>query len=182
MKTTKQTNILALTPIFIVLGQVLTLVTPNLLGVIRPDFALVFLFLCVIIHPTSKQVVVASILTMAMSLLAGGNPLFLLPSFADRLVSAFVCLAIYQLISQGLASNNRFNKGLLFFVSTLVSGGVYVLSVYIIGEMFQLPELLIIFKMGLPMLVVTILITAAINFFIGKFLIQLLALVSKKEY
>ena len=178
MNTTKQqTKIMTLTPILIVLGQVLTLITPSLFGVIRPDFALVFLFLCVMINPTIKQVIMASILTVGLSLLTGANPLFLLPAFIDRLSSAMACLFFYQLFGNRELTKKSTHHALIMLLCTLISGVAYLLSVYFIGTAFGMSELLIIFKMGLPILVLTVGATAVINFFFSQFILKIFGMV-----
>ncbi|MGX7029817.1 tryptophan transporter [Vagococcus zengguangii] len=179
MNTTKQlTKMLTLTPILIVLGQILTLITPSLFGLIRPDFALVFLFLCVIINPTFKQVMIASLLTVGLSLLAGANPLFLMPSLIDRLLSAMCCLLMFKLLKGKNMAQNTTSVSLIIFISTLVSGIAYLFSVFMIGSMIGMQELLIIFKMGLSLLIITVGATAVINFFFAKFILKIFKLVT----
>ena len=72
----KSSNTIALTPIFIILGQILNIITPSIAGIIRPDFSLAFLFLCIMIKPTLKQVFLASGLVILTSMILGGNPIF----------------------------------------------------------------------------------------------------------
>lgn len=176
------TVILTLTPIFIIVGQLLNIITPSVAGVIRPDFSLVFLFLCVMIHPTIKQVFLASSITIIVSMFFGGNPIFQIPSVFDRVTSALLCLMLYKLVINTGQKLFLSKIGAIYLISTIVSGCIYVLSVYFLGKAFGIAELLTVFKMGLPLLFVTIIATAVVNYFLGILVYKTLSLVSHNKY
>lgn len=184
MKKKKSTAILALTPVFIIIGQLLTTIIPRIGGIIRPDFSLIFLFLCIMIHPTFKQVIMASFLTVTLSMLfgSGGNILLEIPAIFDRLGAAILCLFLYRLLLKTSPKFHLVKISSLFFVSTLVSGVIYMTATYFLGSFLGLPELLILFKMGLPFLVLTVLITALANYFLGALAYKTLANVSKNKF
>ncbi len=178
----KTSNTIALTPIFIILGQILNIVTPNIAGIIRPDFSLAFLFLCIMIKPTIRQVFLASGLVILTSIILGGNLIFQIPAAFDRSFSALTCLLLYKLV---LRASPRFflaKIGTTYFLATLISGCAYIFAVYLLGTFFHISELLIIFKMGLPLLFITIFSTALVNYFLGIFLYKLVSTLSKGKY
>lgn len=181
-KKNKSSNILALTPILIIIGQILNAITPSIAGVIRPDFSLAFLFLCIMINPTIKQVFLASSLVVITSIVLGSNPIFQIPSVFDRTFSALACLIIYKIILKLSPKFLLLKIGGTYFISTLVSGCVYLSAVYIFGKFLHISELMIVFKMGLPLLLVTIASTALVNYFLGIMLYKMVTILSDDKY
>ncbi|EKF51154.1 tryptophan transporter [Lactococcus garvieae] len=181
-KKTKSSNIIALTPVLIIIGQILNVITPSIAGIIRPDFSLAFLFLCVMIKPTVKQTFLASGLVIITSMVLGSNPIFQIPSAFDRTLSALLCLLIYKLIIKSSPKLFLMKVGVTYFISTLVSGSVYVLSVYFFGKLLHISELMIVFKMGLPVLFITVVSTAFVNYFLGILLYKIVSMISKDKY
>ena len=178
----KSSNAIALTPIFIILGQILNIITPSIAGIIRPDFSLAFLFLCIMIKPTLKQVFLASGLVILTSMILGGNPIFQLPAAFDRTLSALACLLFYKLVLRISPKFFLAKIGVTYFLATLISGCVYVFAVYLLGTLLHISELMIVFKMGLPVLFITIFSTAFVNYFLGILLYKLVSTLSKGKY
>ncbi|WP_270741139.1 tryptophan transporter [Lactococcus formosensis] len=178
----KSSNTFALTPIFIILGQILNIITPSIAGIIRPDFSLAFLFLCIMIKPTFKQVFLASGLVILTSIILGANPIFQLPAAFDRTLSALACLLLYKLVLRISPKFFLAKIGVIYFLATLISGCVYVFAVYLLGTFLHISELMIVFKMGLPVLLITIFSTAFVNYFLGILLYKLVSTLSKGKY
>lgn len=178
----KSSNTIALTPIFIILGQILNIITPSIAGIIRPDFSLAFLFLCIMIKPTFKQVFLASGLVILISIILGANPIFQLPAAFDRTLSALACLLLYKLVLRISPKFFLAKIGTIYFLATLISGCVYVFAVYLLGTFLHISELMIVFKMGLPVLLITIFSTAFVNYFLGILLYKLVSTLSKGKY
>ncbi|MDR2833556.1 MAG: hypothetical protein LBV67_07580 [Streptococcaceae bacterium] len=171
----KSTLTLVLTPIIIAIGQILYLTVPSIGGVIRPDFSLVSLFLVVMIQPKFKQAVLSSLLLVTLATILGGNPIFQIPSIFDRLGSAILVLFLYRLLLNSKQTFFRFKIGGIFMIATAVSGTIYMLATYLFGTFLGLSELKVVFSMGLPFLVVAILTTALVNFFVGMIVYEVLA-------
>jgi len=167
MNKNKQTFTLTLTAVFIVIGQILNLFVPSVLGLIRPDFALVFLFLSVMIRPQLSQAFIASILTITINSLFGTNPIFQLPSFFDRVGSALLCLVLFKLLQKGNKKLFYGKLGSIFAICTFVSGGIYMAMVYLFGNILGISVLQVVFQKGAGILFVTVLVTAVVNYFFG---------------
>lgn len=181
MNSRKTIKTLVLTTLLITLGQILNRFVPMFGISIRPDFSLVFLFICIAIEPTFKQAFIASAFTIILSIFFGLNPILQIPSFVDRFGSALFILIVLKSITLFNKKRSRISMSILFSIGTLVSGILYIGSSYVFANLIGIQEIQIVFQIGIIPLLTVVLVTAVLNFFISMLILQVLTKVSRTQ-
>ena len=169
MKRNMNTKKMVINALLLAIGAILHQITPALGLPMQPDFALVMLFIIMIINNNDyKTSIIAAIITGVFTALTTKFPGGQLPNIIDKMVTVnlmYVILLSINKITDSIKINESIKKNLLVLISfplgTLISGTTFLLSAqYIVG----LPA-------KFSILFVTIVIPALIINTIGGFIL-----------
>ncbi|MDR7071149.1 tryptophan transporter [Fictibacillus barbaricus] len=125
------TKTLALTSVLIALGYVLHTVVPPLFFGMKPDLLLVMMFLAIIITPTKKNVLVASMAAGVISALTTGMPGGQIANIVEKPITAFIFLGMFLLVKK--VKVNALSTVLLTVVGTIISGTVFLIVAMLVA-------------------------------------------------
>lgn len=121
-----------ITTLLLAIGLIMHQITPGILGGMKFDFLLIFMFIAIIINPRFKNSMLTGLLGGLLSAMTTTFPGGQLPNILDKIVT---CLVIYLLIK--CISKYEINYvivGLLSGIGTAISGMVFLLSAsYLVG-------------------------------------------------
>ncbi len=126
MKTKK----LILSSLLLAIGFILRHLVPGVIGGMKFDLMLVFIFISIMINPSFKNVILTSliggILTAITTTFPGGQ----IPNIIDKFITGLTIYIMIKLIS--INSFSYINAILLGFFGTIVSGSVFLFSALLI--------------------------------------------------
>ncbi|WNB91444.1 tryptophan transporter [Bacillus sp. NEB1478] len=125
------TKTLALTSVLIALGYVLHTVVPPLFFGMKPDLLLVMMFLAIILTPTKKNVLVASMAAGVISALTTGMPGGQIANLIEKPITAFIFLGMFLLAKK--VKVNALSTVLLTVIGTIISGTVFLLVAMLVA-------------------------------------------------
>ncbi|HHV38247.1 MAG TPA: tryptophan transporter [Tepidimicrobium sp.] len=115
-----------LTALLLATGLILHQVTPGILGGMKFDFLLSFVFISLIINPAFGNVLLTGLLGGLLAAMTTSFPGGQIPNIIDKLVACLVLFPIIRLIPQ-----ERFNSIITFIIGglgTLISGTAFLAS------------------------------------------------------
>lgn len=120
------------TTLLLAIGLIMHQITPGILGGMKFDFLLIFMFAAILMNSSFKNVILTGLLGGLLSAMTTSFPGGQIPNMLDKVVT---CLVVYALIKlfQGKAIND-FTVGVIGGLGTFVSGMTFVVSAaYIVG-------------------------------------------------
>ncbi|WP_461206531.1 tryptophan transporter [Clostridium sp. DL1XJH146] len=116
------------------IGLILHQITPPILFGVKPDFALVMLFIIVIINNDYKQALLSGIVCGILTALTTGFPGGQLPNIIDKIITANVMFALLIPFRKSLTSSikNLATSVLVGGLGTIISGSIFLGSALLI--------------------------------------------------
>ena len=147
------------TALLLAIGFILHQITPGILGGMKFDFLLAFIFISLLINDSFKNTILTGLLGGLLSAITTSFPGGQIPNMIDKLITCIVLFVVIKLLSSFNLSS--IVVGLISIVGTIVSGTVFLFSaLFIVG----LPApLSFLFK---TVVLPTILVNTAITIFI----------------
>ncbi|NLJ78018.1 MAG: tryptophan transporter [Tissierellia bacterium] len=146
-----------LTALLLATGLILHQITPGILGGMKFDFLLSFVFISLIINPTFENTLLTGLLGGLLAAMTTAFPGGQIPNVIDKLVACFVLFPIIRLIPR-----ERFNLMVTVLIGglgTLVSGTAFLASaLFIVGLPAPMSSLMV--TVVLPTVVVNAVGTA----------------------
>lgn len=110
------------TALLIAIGLMMHYSVPGLIGGMKFDFMLAFIFIAILLNPTVKNTVltagVGGVLTALTTTFPGGQ----IPNMVDKIVT---CFAIYVLVKLFSKLPEAISVGAISFIGTIISGSVF---------------------------------------------------------
>lgn len=115
-----------LTALLLATGFILHQITPGILGGMKFDFLLSFVFISILINPTFNNALLTALLGGLLSAMTTTFPGGQIPNIIDKLVTCMILYPIIKVISQERL--NSFITVLIGGLGTLISGTVFLAS------------------------------------------------------
>ena len=171
MKSSIDTKKLMINSILLAIGALLHAITPTLGLPMQPDFALIMLFIIIVLNNGEyKASIAASIVTGILTAMTTKFPGGQLPNVIDKVVTGNAILLIMFMINNiSLVKNMDKNKKQLLIVSiimpigTLISGSTFLYSALLIVGL-PAPFMALFLTVVLPAIV----INTAVGIFLSK--------------
>ncbi|MBU5439449.1 tryptophan transporter [Tissierella sp. MSJ-40] len=130
------------TALLLAIGFILHQITPGILGGMKFDFLLSFIFISLLINDTFKNAMLTALLGGLLSALTTTFPGGQIPNIIDKL---FTCITLFAVIKYIRCFNlNFFIVALIGGLGTLLSGTIFLLSaVFITGTPIPVKTLII---------------------------------------
>lgn len=145
-----------LSPIMISIGLILHTITPPIFLGMKPDLLLIFLVMAILLNNDIKNVIISAVISAILSAITTSFPGGQIPNFIDKLITSFFILFLIKILKN--IKNKNLSVSILLFLSTLISGAVFLNSANIL---VGLPA-------GILVLLTTVVLpTAVINMAIG---------------
>ena len=179
MKKNLNTKIMIINALLLAIGAILHQITPALGLPMQPDFALVMLFIIMIINNNDYKIsIISAIITGIFTALTTKFPGGQLPNILDKLITVnimFIILTLITKVSIFTKISRKIQNNILvllsFPIGTLASGIIFLISAQ--------------FIVGLPanfsMLFITIVIPAVLINTIGGFILYNIVNISLKR-
>lgn len=120
-----------ITTLLLTIGLLLHYIVPGIFAGMKFDFLLIFMFIAVLINPSGKNIILASLLGGLMSSMTTSFPAGQIPNIIDKLVTGLSLFILLGLLKERL---NTFSIGLIGLLGTLISGSVFLSSAYVLLE------------------------------------------------
>ncbi|WP_053955672.1 tryptophan transporter [Inediibacterium massiliense] len=121
-----------ITALLIALGFILRQVVPGSIGGMSFDIVLSMMFICLIIDESFKGALLTAFLGGVITAMTTTFPGGQIPNLIDKIVTCIVLFLVIKIM--GHLKNNIIGVGILAFIGTIVSGGVFLLSAsYLVG-------------------------------------------------
>jgi hypothetical protein len=118
------------TTLLLALGFIMHQITPGILGGMKFDFLLIFMFVSIILNPKFQNSILTGLLGGLLSAMTTTFPGGQIPNLLDKIIT---CLVLFVLIKSLQKFNmNSFIVGLLGGIGTIISGMVFLISAYLI--------------------------------------------------
>lgn len=124
-----KTKNMILTSVLLAMGFVLHAIVPGFFGM-KFDLLLTFMFIAIAINPTVKNTLLSGLLSGVLTAMTTTFPGGQLPNLIDKLITAFIVLALIRLLS-GIKSNTV-QMAIIGFMGTLTSGLLFLTSALLI--------------------------------------------------
>ena len=118
-----------LTSVLLAMGFVLHAIVPGFFGM-KFDLMLTFMFIAIMINPTIKNALLAGLLSGILTAMTTTFPGGQLPNMIDKLVTAFVVLALIKILAQIKVDSVK--SAIIGFIGTAASGLVFLTSALLI--------------------------------------------------
>lgn len=128
------TKTLVFLALFVGIGAVLHAVVPPILGM-KPDLALVMMFLGIMLFPKKENVFLISVATGVISAITTGFPGGQIPNLVDKPITGFAFFFLFLGLTKVVSTLTKykilnkvgtvFNAGLLTAMGTLISGTIF---------------------------------------------------------
>ncbi|GAB6108425.1 tryptophan transporter [Fusibacter bizertensis] len=118
-----------LTSVLLAMGFVLHAIVPGFFGM-KFDLLLTFMFIAIMINPTIKNTLLAGLLSGILTAMTTTFPGGQLPNMIDKIVTAFVVLALIKILAQ--IKVDSLKSGIIGFIGTATSGLVFLTSALLI--------------------------------------------------
>lgn len=166
VSTKKNTKVMVTSSVLMALGLVLHIIMPS--AGIKPDFLLACMFIAITISENKRQVLAVTIASGILTAMTTNFPAGQLPSMIDKFISGFMFLALFNFIR----SHNKESiiyVGIISAISTFVSGICFLTSVYFLGKIMGIADVISIFSNGVYAMVSLIVLPTSIanGFFAG---------------
>lgn len=163
MERNLNTKKMILNSMLIAIGALLHQITPAIGLPMQPDFAIIMLFIIILINKDYKTTLISSIIVGIITALTTKFPGGQLPNIIDKVISAHFIYFLYKIIGDKQKDNVKIIIALVF--GTLVSGIIFLGSASIL--------------VGLPasfiLLIITVVIpTIIMNLILGSILYKAL--------
>ncbi len=119
-----------LTALLLAIGFILHQLTPGLLGSMKFDFMLAFIFVALFISKDFQSTIVAALLGGIITAMTTTFPGGQIPNIIDKLVT---CIAVYIMIK--ILDSFKYKQisiGIIAFLGTIISGSTFLYSALII--------------------------------------------------
>jgi len=118
------------TTLLLAIGFIMHQITPGILGGMKFDFLLIFMFVSIILNPKFQNSMLTGLLGGLLSAMTTTFPGGQIPNILDKIIT---CLILFVLIKSLQRFNmNSFVVGLLGGIGTIISGMVFLISAYFI--------------------------------------------------
>lgn len=154
-----KTKNLVLIAMLLGMGTVLSLILAITNFGMRPDVLLTMMFIAILLFPEARHVLLIGLLTGFLSGLISTFPGGFIPNIIDKLVTAFVCLALVLALQK--VGNAILKAGIVSVLGTLVSGVVFLGAALIIVEL-PAPFLVLFTTVVLPAVVLNTILIAIV--------------------
>lgn len=114
------------TTLLLAIGLVMHQITPGILGGMKFDFLLMFMFVSLLLNSTFQNVILSGLLSGILSAMTTTFPGGQIPNIIDKIVT---CLVLYVLI--GFLKKYNFNSfvvGFIGAIGTIISGMTFLAS------------------------------------------------------
>lgn len=119
-----------LSTLLLAIGLIMHHITPGILGGMKFDFLLIFMFVAILINPEFKNVTLTGLLGGILSAMTTSFPGGQLPNILDKLATVLVVYLLIKLING--REENVFFLGLIGGIGTFASGMVFLSSAAIL--------------------------------------------------
>ncbi|ABW17955.1 tryptophan transporter [Alkaliphilus oremlandii] len=147
------------TALLLAIGFILHQITPGILGGMKFDFLLSFLFISLIVNTSFKNAVLTGLMGGLLSAITTTFPGGQIPNMIDKLLTSILLFLIIQFIRR--FSMNTLAVGTISILGTLISGATFLLSALIIAGLPT--SFSFLFK---TVVLPTVLVNAALTIFI----------------
>lgn len=145
-----------LTALLLAIGFILHQVTPGLLGSMKFDLMLAFMFVALFISKDFQSTVVTALLGGILTAMTTTFPGGQIPNIIDKLVT---CIAVYIMIKVlDNFKNKQVSIGIIAFLGTMISGTTFLYSALIIVGL-PAPFTVLFFAIVLPTTIANTFIT-----------------------
>ncbi|WP_066497126.1 tryptophan transporter [Abyssisolibacter fermentans] len=118
------------TALLLAVGLILHQITPGVLGSMKFDLMLSFIFVAIFINPTLNNCILTAFIGGLFTSLTTTFPGGQIPNVIDKIVTCFVVLILIKLAQK--VSLNKISIGIISFIGTIVSGSVFLYSALLI--------------------------------------------------
>lgn len=118
------------TALLLAVGLILHQITPGVLGSMKFDLMLSFIFVAIFINPTLNNCILTAFIGGLFTALTTTFPGGQIPNVIDKIVTCFVVLILIKLAQK--VSFNKISIGIISFIGTIVSGSVFLYSALLI--------------------------------------------------
>lgn len=118
-----------LTSVLLAMGFVLHAIVPGFFGM-KFDLMLTFMFIAIMINPSIKNALLAGLLSGILTAMTTTFPGGQLPNLIDKLVTAFVVLALIKILSH--VKIDAVKSAIIGFIGTVTSGLIFLTSALVI--------------------------------------------------
>ena len=118
------------TALLLTIGFILHQITPGILGGMKFDFLLSFLFISLIINTSFKNAVLTGLMGGLLSAITTTFPGGQIPNMIDKLLTSILLFLTIQFIRR--FSMNSLSVGVISILGTLISGITFLLSALIV--------------------------------------------------
>lgn len=124
-----KTKNMILTSVLLAMGFVLHAIVPGFFGM-KFDLLLTFMFIAIAINPTVKNTLLSGLLSGVLTAMTTTFPGGQLPNLIDKLLTAFVVLALIRFL-RGIKSSTV-QMAIIGFLGTMTSGFIFLTSALLI--------------------------------------------------
>lgn len=118
------------TTLLLTIGFIMHQITPGILGGMKFDFLLIFMFIAILLNPKFQNAMITGLLGGLLSAMTTTFPGGQIPNLLDKITT---CLVLFVLIKSLQRFNmNSFIVGVLGGIGTIISGMVFLISAYFI--------------------------------------------------
>ena len=122
---------ITLTSLLLAMGFILHSIVPGFFGM-KFDIFLSFLFLAIVIYPTTQNAMLAGISGGIITALTTTFPAGQLPNVIDKIITAFFVLMLVKMLQR--VKNTSVKMAVIGFFGTIVSGTVFLTSaLFLVG-------------------------------------------------
>lgn len=118
------------TTLLLAIGFIMHQITPGILGGMKFDFLLIFMFVSIILNPKIQNSMLTGLLGGLLSAMTTTFPGGQIPNILDKIITCFVLFVVIKSLQR--FNMNSFVVGLLGGIGTIISGMVFLASAYII--------------------------------------------------
>ncbi|HEY8890249.1 MAG TPA: tryptophan transporter [Clostridium sp.] len=158
-----KTNKIIITSLLLAIGLILHQITPGIFLGMKPDFLLIFMILSIILTKDFKMAITTGIVAGLLSALSTTFPGGQLPSIIDKTLTSIIVYVIYK----NLNSDSPLKLAGIYFLGTLISGGIFLGSAL---TLFGLPAPFLVLFVSI------VLPTSVFNSFMGYSLQKLIVI------
>lgn len=118
------------TTLLLAIGFIMHQITPGILGGMKFDFLLIFMFVAILLNPKLQNAILTGLLGGLLSAMTTTFPGGQIPNILDKIITCLVLLILIKLLQ--IFNMNSFIVGLLGGIGTIISGMVFLISAYFI--------------------------------------------------
>lgn len=119
--------------ILMALGTILHYIIPGFVAGVKPDFLLACVFVVIMISPNTKTALTVALVSGILAAITTNFPGGQIPSLIDKFVASMAVLGLAKVLPLGGKTRLAgLSKALVFFLGTLVSGGIFLTTALVL--------------------------------------------------